>query len=47
MEEIINIEDKQNIYLHNEGMFWRAYEYSAFAFVKNIKPYNGKKKFVK
>ena len=25
-----------NIYLYNEGLFWRAYEYSAHAFVNNL-----------
>lgn len=45
--DIIKTEDNTNIYLHNEGLFWRAYEYSSFAFVKNIKPYNAKKKFIK
>lgn len=47
IKEIIRIEDNNNIYLHKEGLFWRAYEYSAFAFVENIKGYNAKKKFVK
>ena len=45
--DIIKTEDDANIFLHNEGLFWRAYEYSAFAFIKNIKPYNTKKKFIK
>ncbi len=47
IEEILKIEDNKNIYLHNEGLFWRAYEYSAFAFVKHIKHYNVKKKYIK
>ena len=25
-----------NIYLYNEGLFWRAYEYSSHAFVNNL-----------
>ena len=45
--DILKTEDNTNVILHNEGLFWRAYEYSAFAFVKNIKPYNAKKKFIK
>ena len=45
--DIIKIEDNSNIFLHNEGLFWRAYEYSAFAFIKSIKQYNAKKKFIK
>ena len=47
IEDIIKTEDNASIYLHNEGLFWRAYEYSAFAFVKEIKQYNAKKKFIK
>jgi len=45
--DIIKTEDNTSIYLHNEGLFWRAYEYSAYAFVNNIKQYNAKKKFIK
>ena len=40
-------ENNKDIILHKEGMFWRAYEYSAYTFVKNIKQYNAKKKFIK
>ena len=47
IEDILKTEDNRSIYLHNEGLFWRAYQYSAFAFVNNIKPYNAKKKFIK
>ncbi|PIQ27593.1 MAG: hypothetical protein COW63_15585 [Bacteroidetes bacterium CG18_big_fil_WC_8_21_14_2_50_41_14] len=47
IEDILIKEDNQNIHLHKEGLFWRAYEYSAFAFVKEIKKYNAKKKFIK
>lgn len=47
IENIIKIEDNKNIYLHNEGLFWRVYEYSAYAFLINIKQYNAKKKFIK
>ena len=47
IEEILNIEDNHNIYLHNEGLFWRSYEYSAYAFINSIKQYNVKKKFIK
>jgi len=45
--DIIKTEDNQSIFLHNEGLFWRSYEYSAFAFVNSIKQYNAKKKFIK
>jgi len=47
IEDILKTEDNQSIFLHNEGLFWRAYEYSAYAFVKSIKQYNTKKKFIK
>ncbi len=47
IEDIIKTEDNENIFLHNEGLFWRSYEYSAFAFIKSIKQYNAKKKFIK
>lgn len=47
MNNCHDIEDNQNVHLHNEGLFWRSYEYSAYAFVKNIKQYNAKKKFIK
>lgn len=47
VSDIISNEDDQNIYLYKEGIFWRAYEYSAYAFVKNIRQYNVKKKFFK
>jgi len=45
--DIIKTEDNQSIFLHNEGLFWRSYEYSAYAFVNSIKQYNAKKKFIK
>ncbi len=47
IEEAIKIEDNKNIYLHNEGLFWRAYEYSACSFVKNILQYNIQYKYFK
>lgn len=47
IEEILKTEDNKCIYLHKEGLFWRAYEYSAYAFAKSIKQYNAKKKFIK
>ena len=33
--------------LHKEGLFIRAYEYSAFLFVKHIKEYQTTKKYYK
>jgi len=35
------------ILLHKEGLFLRAYEHSAYLFVKYIKAYNLTKKFYK
>ena len=41
ISEIVKIEnDNKDIVLHKEGLFWRAYEFSAFLFVTNIKRYN-------
>jgi len=40
-------ENNSDIVLHKEGMFWRAYEYSAYCFVTNIKNYNVLHKFYK
>jgi len=39
--------DNTGIILHKEGLFWRAYEISAYLFVKNIKQYSVKKKYYK
>ena len=40
ISEIVKREDPNNgIVLHKEGLFWRAYEFSAFLFVNNIKEY--------
>lgn len=36
-----------NIFLHMEGMFWKAYEQSAMRFVKEVKTYKLLKKHVK
>ena len=36
-----------NIYLFKEGIFWRAYERSAWMFVENVKHYRVLKKYVK
>lgn len=35
------------IYLHREGLFWKAFEYSALKFVKDIKAYKVLKKYIK
>ena len=47
--EIQDIEkiNSESIHLFKEGIFWRAYEKSAWRFVKNIKQYRALKKYVK
>jgi hypothetical protein len=46
--EIVSLEQSyEGIILHKEGMFWRAYELSAYIFVTSIKAYNAKSKFYK
>jgi hypothetical protein len=35
------------IWLYKEGIFWRAYEVSAYLFSCNIKKYTVKQKFIK
>ncbi len=49
IQTIINTEqnNKKAIFLHREGVFWKAYEQSAFLFVKHIKPYSVKKRYYK
>ena len=55
--DIIKIENNSNIFLHNEGLFCLPCEIlfislggvlmtSAYAFIKNVKQYNTKKKFI-
>lgn len=36
-----------DIYLHREGLFWKAYEYSAFLFIQTVRVYNPQKKWMK
>lgn len=36
-----------DIYLHREGLFWKAYEYSAFQFIHTVRSYNPQKKWMK
>lgn len=47
--KILEIEQNnhENIILFNEGLFWRAYERSAFRFTKHIKQYQITKKTIK
>lgn len=40
-------ENEGSIILHREGLFWRAYEQSAYFFCNHIKAYQVKKKFYK
>lgn len=46
INEVITLEstNADKIYLLKEGFFWRAYERSAFRFVKHIRPYQVIKK---
>ena len=36
-----------SIYLYREGMFYKAYERSAYAFINNVKKYTPIKKYIK
>jgi len=48
ISEIVSLEqDNEGLILHKEGIFWRAYELSAYKFVTSIKTYNAKSKFYK
>ena len=47
-EKVKNEQDNRaGIFLHREGLFWKAYEYSAYLFVKEIRAYRPQKKEVK
>lgn len=47
-EKMKNEQDNStSIFLHREGLFWKAYEYSAYLFVRDIRAYNPQKKEVK
>ena len=46
--EILKLEvQNTNIFLHKEGIFWRAYEHQAFMFCENLKKYQPTKKYYK
>lgn len=49
LQEILSKESENthSIYLYREGVFYKAYEHSAYLFVKNVKPFMIKKRFVK
>lgn len=36
-----------DIHLHREGLFWKAYEYSAYQFIHTVRAYNPQKKWMK
>lgn len=47
-EKIKNEQDNStSVFLHREGLFWKAYEYSAYLFVRDVRAYNPQKKEVK
>lgn len=49
IKEIVEIESKNidSIILLREGLFWRAYEKSAYHFTRNVKQFRPIKKFIK
>ena len=49
VKDIVTLEKDNytNIYLLREGLFWRAYEKSAYLFTSHIKPYQLNKKYYK
>lgn len=49
LQEILATERRntERIYLHREGVFWKLYEQSAFAFIHRISRYRATKRFVK
>ena len=40
-------ENSRTIYFYREGVFYKAYEQSAYLFIKYIRPFQVKKRFVK
>lgn len=48
-KEIFNSENEnlEYIYLHKEGIFWKAYERSAFRVIQRQPGFKLKKKFIK
>ncbi len=49
LQEIIATESRNTdrIYLHREGVFWKVYDQSAFAFIHRVSRYRATKRFVK
>lgn len=40
-------DNTHTIYFYREGVFYKAYEQSAYLFVHHVKPFQVKKRFVK
>lgn len=49
LQEILSKESENThtIYFYREGVFYKAYEHSAYLFVNHVKPFMVKKRFVK
>lgn len=49
IHEIVTIEDRNTgeIHLHKEGLFWKAYQQSAYLFTREVKAFKVSKKQVK
>lgn len=47
LKEKLKQEDPERIFLYREGMFWKMYNISAFNFIRKVKVYAVKKKYVK
>jgi hypothetical protein len=49
IHEIVTIEDQNTgeIHLHKEGIFWKAYQQSAYLFTREVKAFKVSKKLVK
>jgi hypothetical protein len=49
IEDIVKaeVENNNTIILLREGIFWKAYEKSAYAFCKHVKPFMVKKKYIR
>lgn len=49
LQEILRIESENSdkIHFYREGVFYKAYEQSAYLFVTHVKPFMVKKQFVK
>lgn len=47
--EILSIEqeNQSSVYFYREGVFYKAYEHSAYLFVHHVKPFHLKRRFVK